>query len=77
MAAVARVAAAAVNPAVRCGSAALIGLLASDNTTVREWAAMALANLGIDGAIERLRRANRARINEPRRVPAPQATTRA
>ncbi|MFJ6605510.1 HEAT repeat domain-containing protein [Streptomyces lydicus] len=41
-------------------SAALIGLLDSDNPTVREWAAMALANLAIDGAIEALRRAHRA-----------------
>ncbi|MGW1551442.1 HEAT repeat domain-containing protein [Streptomyces sp. NPDC002346] len=43
----------------RCGPA-LIGLLDSDNPTVREWAAMALANLEIDGAIEPLRRAHRA-----------------
>ncbi|MGW2850182.1 HEAT repeat domain-containing protein, partial [Streptomyces sp. NPDC001274] len=39
----------------RCGPA-LIGLLDSDNPTVREWAAMALASLEIDGAIEPLRR---------------------
>ncbi|MFI2370939.1 HEAT repeat domain-containing protein [Streptomyces sp. NPDC018833] len=43
----------------RCGPA-LIGLLDSDNPTVREWAAMALASLEIDGAIEPLRRAYRA-----------------
>ncbi|MEU0304023.1 HEAT repeat domain-containing protein [Streptomyces sp. NPDC006175] len=43
----------------RCGPA-LIGLLDSDNPTVREWAAMALAGLEIDGAIEPLRRAYRA-----------------
>ncbi|MGW5235589.1 HEAT repeat domain-containing protein [Streptomyces nodosus] len=43
----------------RCGPA-LIGLLDSDNPTVREWAAMALASLDIDGAIEPLRRAYRA-----------------
>ncbi|CAM5285284.1 HEAT repeat domain-containing protein [Streptomyces fumanus] len=40
----------------RCGPA-LIGLLDSDNPTVREWAAMALASLKIDGAVEPLRRA--------------------
>jgi hypothetical protein len=34
----------------RCGPA-LIGLLDSDNPTVREWAAMALASLKIDGAV--------------------------
>ncbi|MFE4053880.1 HEAT repeat domain-containing protein [Streptomyces sp. YIM B13518] len=43
----------------RCGPA-LIGLLDSDNPTVREWAAMALASLEIDGAVEPLRRAYRA-----------------
>ncbi|UUU24240.1 HEAT repeat domain-containing protein [Streptomyces sp. DSM 40750] len=43
----------------RCGPA-LIGLLDSDNPTVREWAAMALAGLEIDGAVEPLRRAYRA-----------------
>ncbi|GAA2258997.1 hypothetical protein GCM10010430_48800 [Kitasatospora cystarginea] len=43
----------------RCGPA-LIGLLASENPTVREWAAMALASLEIDGAVEPLRRAYRA-----------------
>ncbi|GAA2131310.1 HEAT repeat domain-containing protein [Streptomyces synnematoformans] len=43
----------------RCGPA-LIGLLDSDNPTVREWAAMALASLEIDDAIEPLRRAYRA-----------------
>ncbi|MFF8976877.1 HEAT repeat domain-containing protein [Streptomyces cellulosae] len=43
----------------RCGPA-LIGLLDSDNPTVREWAAMALASLEIDGAIKPLRRAYRA-----------------
>ncbi|MEU6757171.1 HEAT repeat domain-containing protein [Streptomyces sp. NPDC046685] len=43
----------------RCGPA-LIGLLDSDNPTVREWAAMALASLEIDSAIEPLRRAYRA-----------------
>ncbi|MEU8763730.1 HEAT repeat domain-containing protein [Streptomyces sp. NPDC048659] len=43
----------------RCGPA-LIGLLAGDNPTVREWAAMALASLEIEGAVEPLRRAYRA-----------------
>ncbi|WP_030850283.1 HEAT repeat domain-containing protein [Streptomyces sp. NRRL F-4474] len=43
----------------RCGPA-LIGLLNSDNPTVREWAAVALASLEIDGAVEPLRRAYRA-----------------
>ncbi|WP_405449330.1 HEAT repeat domain-containing protein [Streptomyces erythrochromogenes] len=43
----------------RCGPA-LIGLLDSDNPTVREWAAIALAGLEIDDAIEHLRRAYRA-----------------
>ncbi|TKT02558.1 HEAT repeat domain-containing protein [Streptomyces lasalocidi] len=43
----------------RCGPA-LIGLLDSDNPTVREWAAMALASLEIHGAVEPLRRAYRA-----------------
>ncbi|MFJ7015437.1 HEAT repeat domain-containing protein [Streptomyces albogriseolus] len=43
----------------RCGPA-LIGLLNSDNPTVREWAAMALASLEIDGAIKPLRHAYRA-----------------
>ncbi|MCX5011950.1 hypothetical protein OG765_13255 [Streptomyces sp. NBC_00555] len=43
----------------RCGPA-LIGLLDSDNPTVREWAAVALAGLEIDGAAEPLRRAYRA-----------------
>ncbi|MFE1030005.1 hypothetical protein ACFW5I_36705 [Streptomyces sp. NPDC058818] len=43
----------------RCGTA-LIGLLDSDNPTVREWAAMALAILDIDDAVEPLRRAYRA-----------------
>ncbi|MFK4109308.1 HEAT repeat domain-containing protein [Streptomyces sp. NPDC002176] len=43
----------------RCGPA-LIGLLDSDNPTVREWAAAALGNLEIEGAIEPLRRAYRA-----------------
>ncbi|MFF8098490.1 HEAT repeat domain-containing protein [Streptomyces sp. NPDC016640] len=42
----------------RCGPA-LIGLLDSDNPTVREWAAMALASLEIDGAVETLRRVYR------------------
>ncbi|MFD3650627.1 HEAT repeat domain-containing protein [Streptomyces cyaneofuscatus] len=42
----------------RCGPA-LIGLLYNDDPTVREWAAVALANLEIDGAIEPLRRAYR------------------
>ncbi|MFJ4968032.1 HEAT repeat domain-containing protein [Streptomyces sp. NPDC088755] len=42
----------------RCGPA-LIALLDSDDSTVREWAAMALASLEIDGAIEPLRRAYR------------------
>ncbi|MDT6986718.1 HEAT repeat domain-containing protein [Streptomyces lusitanus] len=43
----------------RCGPA-LIALLDSDNPTVREWAAMALASLQIDGAVEPVRRAYRA-----------------
>ncbi|GAA5207139.1 hypothetical protein GCM10023323_21440 [Streptomyces thinghirensis] len=43
----------------RCGPA-LIGLLDSDNPTVREWVAMALASLEIDDAVEPLRRAYRA-----------------
>jgi hypothetical protein len=43
----------------RCGPA-LIGLLDSDNPTVREWAAITLANLEIEGAVEPLRRAYRA-----------------
>ncbi|MEW2078647.1 HEAT repeat domain-containing protein [Streptomyces sp. NPDC013433] len=43
----------------RCGPA-LIALLGSDDSTVREWAAMALAVLEIDGAVEPLRRACRA-----------------
>ncbi|GGS26116.1 CPCC family cysteine-rich protein [Streptomyces griseoviridis] len=60
----------------RCGPA-LIGLLKSDNPTVREWAAMALASLDIDGAVEPLRRAYRACLQratppdwtEPRGIP--------
>ncbi|WP_247748505.1 hypothetical protein [Streptomyces sp. 4R-3d] len=43
----------------RCGPA-LIGLLDSDNPTVREWAAMAVASLEIYGAVGPLRRAYRA-----------------
>lgn len=43
----------------RCGPA-LIALLRSDDSTVREWAAMALASLEIDGAVEPVRRAYRA-----------------
>ncbi|MEF9906129.1 HEAT repeat domain-containing protein [Streptomyces sp. P9-A2] len=43
----------------RCGPA-LIRLLDSDNPTVREWAAIVLASLEIDGAVEPLRRAYRA-----------------
>ncbi|MCQ4200721.1 HEAT repeat domain-containing protein [Streptomyces coelicoflavus] len=43
----------------RCGPA-LIALLDSDDSTVREWAAMALASLKIDGAVEPVRRAYRA-----------------
>ncbi|WP_053914492.1 HEAT repeat domain-containing protein [Streptomyces sp. SCSIO 75703] len=43
----------------RCGPA-LIVLLRSDDPTVREWAAMALASLKIDGAVEPVRRAYRA-----------------
>ncbi|MFJ4570368.1 HEAT repeat domain-containing protein [Streptomyces sp. NPDC088846] len=39
----------------RCGLA-LIALLRSDDSTVREWAAMALASLKIDGAVEPVRR---------------------
>ncbi|MFI6152174.1 HEAT repeat domain-containing protein [Kitasatospora sp. NPDC051170] len=42
----------------RCGPA-LISLLDSENPTVREWAAMALANLEVDGAVEPVRRAYR------------------
>ncbi|MBB5124448.1 HEAT repeat domain-containing protein [Streptomyces griseoloalbus] len=45
-------------PDPRCGPA-LIALLDSDDSTVREWAAMALASLEIDGAVEPLRRAHR------------------
>ncbi len=40
----------------RCGPA-LIRLLHSDNPTIREWAAIALASLEIEGAVEPLRRA--------------------
>ncbi|MFF2061049.1 HEAT repeat domain-containing protein [Streptomyces sp. NPDC058200] len=43
----------------RCGPA-LTGLLDSENPTVREWAAMALASLEIDGAVEPLCRAYQA-----------------
>ncbi|MEU0097332.1 HEAT repeat domain-containing protein [Streptomyces sp. NPDC006267] len=43
----------------RCGPA-LIVLLRSDDSTVREWAAMALASLKIDGAVDPVRRAYRA-----------------
>ncbi|MFI5726891.1 HEAT repeat domain-containing protein [Streptomyces cyaneofuscatus] len=43
----------------RCGPA-LIALLRSDDSTVREWAAMALASLKIDGAVEPVRRAYHA-----------------
>ncbi|MGW2138341.1 HEAT repeat domain-containing protein [Streptomyces sp. NPDC001773] len=43
----------------RCGPA-LIELLASDNSTVREWAALALADLEIRDAVEPLWRAYRA-----------------
>ncbi|MEV6332064.1 HEAT repeat domain-containing protein [Streptomyces sp. NPDC051909] len=43
----------------RCGPA-LIALLGNDDSTVREWAAMALAGLKIDGAVEPVRRAYRA-----------------
>ncbi|MET9767589.1 HEAT repeat domain-containing protein [Streptomyces sp. NPDC006415] len=43
----------------RCGPA-LIALLGSDDSTVREWAAMALASLKIDGAVEPVRRAYHA-----------------
>lgn len=43
----------------RCGPA-LIVLLGSGDSTVREWAATALASLKIDGAVEPLRRAYRA-----------------
>ncbi|MFE5910849.1 HEAT repeat domain-containing protein [Streptomyces wedmorensis] len=44
---------------LRCGPA-LIALLRSDDSTVREWAAMTLATLKIDGAVEPVRRAYRA-----------------
>lgn len=47
----------------RCGPA-LITLLGSDNPTVREWAAMALASLEIDGAVESLRSAYRACLEQ-------------
>ncbi|WP_418958895.1 HEAT repeat domain-containing protein [Streptomyces tritici] len=43
----------------RCGPV-LIALLGSDDSTVREWAAMALGSLKIDGAVEPVRRAYRA-----------------
>ncbi|MER5204535.1 HEAT repeat domain-containing protein [Streptomyces sp. NPDC002825] len=43
----------------RCGPA-LITLLSSDDSTVREWSAMALARLKIDGAVEPVRGAYRA-----------------
>lgn len=43
----------------RCGPALII-LLRSDDSTVREWAAMALASLKIDGAVDPVRRAYRA-----------------
>lgn len=43
----------------RCGPA-LIALLRNHDSTVREWAAMALASLKIDGAVEPVRRAYRA-----------------
>ncbi|MGW6983613.1 HEAT repeat domain-containing protein [Streptomyces sp. NPDC054932] len=43
----------------RCGPA-LIALLDDGDPVVREWAATALADLGIDGAVEPLRRAYRA-----------------
>ncbi|MDX3054228.1 HEAT repeat domain-containing protein [Streptomyces sp. NE06-03E] len=43
----------------RCGPA-LIALLRSDDSAVREWAAMALASLGIDGSVEPVRRTYRA-----------------
>ncbi|MEU2127253.1 HEAT repeat domain-containing protein [Streptomyces sp. NPDC018352] len=43
----------------RCGPA-LIALLGSDDSTVREWAVMALASLKIDGAVEPVRRAYHA-----------------
>ncbi|MFJ2651062.1 HEAT repeat domain-containing protein [Streptomyces sp. NPDC087420] len=43
----------------RCGSA-LIALLGSDDPTIREWAAMALAGLEIGDAIEPVRQAYRA-----------------
>ncbi|MFE1287525.1 HEAT repeat domain-containing protein [Streptomyces sp. NPDC058751] len=39
---------------------ALIALLSSNDSTVREWAATALASLEIGGAVEPLRRAHRA-----------------
>ncbi|MFC8510701.1 HEAT repeat domain-containing protein [Streptomyces sp. NPDC057411] len=43
----------------RCGPA-LIALLRSDDSAVREWAAMALASLKLDGAVEPVRHAYRA-----------------
>lgn len=43
----------------RCGPA-LIALLEDGEPTVREWVAVALGNLEIDGAVESLRRADRA-----------------
>ncbi|WP_411085309.1 HEAT repeat domain-containing protein [Streptomyces sp. 061-3] len=50
----------------RCGPA-LIGLLDSDNPTVREWAAVALASLEIDGAAEPLRPADAVGLGPVRR----------
>ncbi|MER7723881.1 HEAT repeat domain-containing protein [Streptomyces sp. NPDC096323] len=49
----------------RCGPA-LIALLRSDDSTVREWATMALASLKIDGAVEPVRRAYRACLERRR-----------
>ncbi|MDT0457028.1 hypothetical protein RM550_15000 [Streptomyces sp. DSM 41527] len=54
----------------RCGPA-LVGLLDSDTPAIREWAATALANLEVDGAIELLRRAHRACLQ---RTPPPDWT---
>ncbi|MFD3957339.1 MULTISPECIES: HEAT repeat domain-containing protein [Streptomyces] len=55
---------------LRCGPA-LISLLDSDNSTVREWAAIALASLKIDGAVEPVCHAYRACLERA----TPPATT--
>ncbi|MEU8772660.1 HEAT repeat domain-containing protein [Streptomyces sp. NPDC048606] len=50
----------------RCGPA-LVGLLDSEDAAVREWAAIALTDLRIDGAVAHVRRAYRACLD--RRTP--------